>query len=116
MIASVQAGLSTVIEPMTNAGPPAGLGEVVGAMVGAGGTGPTRLPCGSSAILPMVKVIVTLPSDRTAADFTWAVRPGIVEESVTQLAQVGDCMSELSVESWALETRPLPSCCTRASR
>src|SRR6478735_2072366 len=64
----------------------------------------------------MVKVIVTLPSDRTAADFTCAVRPGTVEESVTQLAQVGDCISELSVESWALETRPLPSCCTRARR
>ncbi len=47
----------------------------------------------------MVNVIVTVPSAWTAADLTWAVMPGMVDEPVIQLAPVGDCISVLSVSN-----------------
>src|SRR4051794_9935298 len=113
-IARAQLPLSTPIAPIQKAGP-AALGEVVGDCTGAAGIAPTKLPCGSSVSLPMVKVIVTVPSPRTAADLTWAVIPGIVDEPVIQLAPVGDCISVFSVNNWVSVTLPLLNSRTRPS-
>src|SRR5437764_605409 len=69
--------------PSPSAGPP---GVVAGCDVAPATTpeGPSiTLPCLSSVTLPMTNVIAIDPSRCTMTDFTWAVRPGIVDEGDT---------------------------------